>query len=103
MPEASDVTPAKWEVEDILFDNGTYSVIVGKYKGTWSLGERWNGQGEDRGFPSQFGHPVWHVVPEFLCLYVLHGILAELTRHPSKDAERQIAATLKTLGKIDFS
>ena len=102
MPSAREVEPNKWAEHRILFDNGSYSVIAGKYDGReeMTLGERWNGHpghGE-LGFPNVFGRPVWHVVPDFLHLYVLHGVLAELSRDPTRvGAEEQLKATLEVL------
>ncbi|MHA1942227.1 MAG: hypothetical protein ACW97P_10975 [Candidatus Hodarchaeales archaeon] len=82
MVRAREVNPNKWQNMVILFENDDYSVISGEYEGTHSLGERWNGQGDDIGFPSQGGNPLWHVVPPLLALPVLHGILQELCRVP---------------------
>jgi len=82
MPSGNEVRPRRWSDTTVLFDNGQYSVITGKYDGNWALGERWNGQGNGVGFPSQGGNPLWHVVPGFLALPVLHGLLDELGRNP---------------------
>jgi hypothetical protein len=105
MPSAAEVEPSSWRILNVLFDNGTYSVIEGEYKGDWCLGERWNGKDGALGFPNVFGQPVWHVVPEFLWLHVLHGILTEFARCPSTDLERrtQVDATRHALRRIDLS
>jgi hypothetical protein len=80
MPSAIDVTPAKWSAPAVLFDNGDYSVISGLYDDGAHrvLGERWNGAAGALGFPNQGGNPIWHVVPDFLAIPLLHGILDEL-------------------------
>jgi hypothetical protein len=86
MPAASDVTPERWSDISVLFDDGEYSVISGTFRGDNGdsyrrLGERWNGhEGKMLGFPNVAGYPVWHVVPEFLALPVLHGLLDEIAR-----------------------
>ncbi|HEX5012054.1 MAG TPA: hypothetical protein VFY71_16835 [Planctomycetota bacterium] len=80
--------PQRWSEQTVLFDNGKYSVITGKYDGEWALGERWNGEPERVGFPSQGGNPLWHVVPDFLALPVLHGLLDELAKTPGAQAGR---------------
>ena len=80
MPAASTVAPGKWSDLQVLFDNGTYSVVAGLYEGKSALGERWNGKDGTLGFPNQAGHPVWHVVPRFLAVPLLHGLLDELAR-----------------------
>lgn len=80
MPSAAQVRPANWTEVTILFDDGSYSVISGKYDGNWGLGERWNGDNGTLGFPNQAGHPIWHVVPYFLAPWILHGLLDKVGR-----------------------
>jgi len=83
MPAAEDVRPQKWQNSSVLFDNGWYSVISGIYDGGDHavLGERWNGGGDELGFPNQSGYPTWHVVPDFLAIALLEGLLDELASH----------------------
>jgi hypothetical protein len=96
MPAAREVHPLKWtprpgDVElTVLFDNGEYSLISGLFDGGPAIGERWNGQG-GIGFPSQGGNPTWHVVPDFLEVPILHGLLDEVTRRSGQPAERATA------------
>ena len=82
MPSGHAVIPGRWTDTAVLFDNGRYSVITGRYDSDWALGERWNGREDAVGFPSQGGNPLWHVVPDFLALPVLHGLLDELGKNP---------------------
>lgn len=88
MPAAVDVRPQKWADDvTVLFDNGTYSVVSGTYHDDDDgyihvLGERWNGGEAHPGFPNQGGYPTFHVVPDFLAVPVLHGLLDELSRRP---------------------
>jgi hypothetical protein len=57
-----------------VYDNGTQRV----------LGERWNGDESDpHGFPKLFNNPIWHVMPEFVYIAILHALLDELARHPN--------------------
>jgi len=88
MPTATEVKPEKWSEIWVLFDNGKYSVISGVYDGSRrKLGERWNGDSNfPLGFPNVAGHSVWHVVPRFLEIPLLHGLLDEL----AKDLRGQI-------------
>lgn len=87
MPNAMEVQPRDWSQIAVLFDDGEYSVISGLYGGDPHLGERWNGTGDSPlGFPNVAGHPVWHVVPRFLEIPILHGLLDEL----AKNLRRQI-------------
>ena len=90
MPVAADVTPGKWSEIIILFDNGNYSMIAGIYEENQALGERWNGENGQLGFPNTAGYPVWHVIPDFLEISVLHGILDEILRNPYPDSQNHI-------------
>ena len=36
------------------------------------------------GFPIQGGNPLWHVVPDFLRIPILTGLLAELAENPDE-------------------
>ena len=81
MPPAEKVNPQKWSDLTVLFDNGEYSIVSGKYEGRHTLGMRWNGSedpDEDVGFPNQGGNPTWHVVPDLLERRILMGALDEI-------------------------
>lgn|SRR5690349_5759954 len=86
MPMAMEVRPERWTEIWVLFDNGRYSIISGVYDGGGRrLGERWNGDSDSPlGFPNVSGHPVWHVVPRFLEIPILHGLLDEITKNPTQ-------------------
>lgn len=101
MPNAMEVKPERWSQIWVLFDDGTYSVISGVYdKGRRKLGERWNGESDSPlGFPNVSGHPVWHVVPRFLELPILHGILDELAKNPGEQVgNNPLERVLQELG-----
>ncbi len=101
MPSAIDVTPGKWSNIRILFDNGWYSVIAGEYEDEYALGERWNGDDGRPGFPNQGGHPIWHVIPDFLRVPVLRGLRDELLSTESADNREQAAAVARELAKLE--
>jgi len=85
-----EVKPERWSEIWVLFDDGKYSVISGVYDqgGRRKLGERWNGESDSPlGFPNVSGHPVWHVVPRFLEVSILHGLLDELSKTPVNKSE----------------
>jgi len=88
MPTAEEVTPEKWENLQVLYDDGSYSVVAGAFEGGRSLGVRWNGSDDDAGFPNQGGNPLWHVVPDFLSESILKAILEEELSGSSIDNER---------------
>ena len=76
---ANKVRPHKWLVDTnypirILYDDGDYSVIWGKYENTRALGVRWNG-GTEVGYPGQGGHPTWYVEPDFIAISILQRLL----------------------------
>ncbi len=100
MPKAENVNPGKWSSITVLFDNSEYSVISGQYEGVWTIGERWNGENEELGFPSNHGYPQWHVVPPFLQIFVLMGALTEIKRsnyEGSLKHAQEIARVLPTI------
>ena len=72
---AEEVRPQKWLWDEnysirVLYDDGDYSVIWGKYENVRALGVRWNG-GTDVGYPGQGGHPTWYVEPDFIAIAIL--------------------------------
>lgn len=80
MPVASEVHPAKWRNERVLYDDGEYSAVWGNYEKRphQQLGVRWNGVADHPGYPNQGGHSLFYIEPEFLVPYVLRGLLARL-------------------------
>lgn len=80
MPHGADVRPRKWTEREVLFDDGTYSVISDRFEGSNHsvLGMRWNGAEGELGYPNMAGNPVWHVVPQFLAIGILQGLLNRL-------------------------
>lgn len=103
MPSAKEVVPGKWSNITVLFDDGEYSVIAGTYaQQRHCLGERWNGGADSLGFPSQAGYPIYHVIPEFLSSWVLHGLLKELTRNTRINGrDHYINAVVKELEMVN--
>ena len=78
---ADKVRPQKWFWHAnypirILYDDGEYSVIWGKYENTKALGVRWNG-GTDVGFPNQGGYPTWYIEPDFIAIGIIKNLLID--------------------------
>lgn len=74
----------KWFEDDykpkILFhdEEENYSMIWGKYDGSFALGVRWHKGGVNgKGFPSQGSIPTWYVEPNFLIVPILKEILSK--------------------------
>jgi len=97
MPKASEVIPQKWSNIKIIFEDEDYSVIMGNYDGNICLGERWNGGENGYGFPHQADKPIWHIVPSYFQIPILHKIL-ELHLRDSSQNESQIALTIEAIG-----
>lgn len=102
MATPQDVKPQRWSNLTVLYDQDGYSVAVGEFKndageGVPALGERWNGPGNSLGFPNQAGHPIWHVVPEFLVGPVLRAILDESLSPPDTGRDQRVRSTLASL------
>jgi hypothetical protein len=95
MPSAAEVNPVKFSEITVLFDDGEYSVISGLWEHKrQALGERWKGSGAEGeegqfrggslGFPNVAGNAVWHIVPDFLEIPILYGLLDRLASRPQE-------------------
>jgi len=79
--DAKDVKPRKWLQDPqypirVLYDDGDYSLIWGKYDGKPALGVRWNeSENSEAGYPYGRGGPEWYVEPNFLALTILNRLL----------------------------
>lgn len=100
MPSAVVVKPKKWSCITVLFDNGEYSVISGVYNKHVHLGERWNGGKGKKGFPKVGRNPVWHIVPQFLQVPILRGLLDELASNPNSQPNGRRAAISDVLSAL---
>lgn len=77
--KAEEVKPQKWLWDEsyplrVLYDDGEYSVIWGKYEDNKALGVRWN-DGTNVGYPGQGVHPTWYVEPDFIAIAILQRVL----------------------------
>ncbi len=76
---ADQVKPQKWLRDEnypirVLYDDGEYSIIWGKFENHRAMGVRWNG-GTAVGFPGQGGHATWYVEPDFIAVSILQRLL----------------------------
>ena len=95
MINPEDVTHAKYPVDAIVFNNGTFSVVWGTWdKKRKMLGMRWNtsdpSNPSDVGYPKTFGHPVWFMIPEELTVSILNSLLE--SEHTNKQAVKDVLA-----------
>ena len=80
MIHGEDVHSGKWSDAVVLFDDGVFTAIWGRYEEGPKrvLGLRWNGDDKDNGdigYPKTFGHPTWFVVPTEITGAVLSSLL----------------------------
>lgn len=73
-----NVNPRNFDVIEILYDNGEFSIAYGVFeKKDKCIAMRWNGDGEDAGYPKLFKHPVWFIVDNRLKIIMMKSLLAE--------------------------
>jgi len=94
MPTPNEVNPHNFQVKDVLYNKGGFSIAWGRWESKEDLlAMRWDGDGAtDQGYPKTFGHPVWFVLPADLALPI---VLAIRTLDGSERDE--IRKTLQTL------
>lgn len=69
MPEPTDVNPRNFKVLEVVYNLNDFSVAWGIWEdGSHRLAMRWNGEGQDQGYPKTFGNPVWFMLPNELSL-----------------------------------
>ena len=79
--DADKVKPHRWLWDPnypplVLFDDGEYSAIWGKYEGRKCLGVRYNETPKSSvGYPQYAGNPLWYVEPHFLTKQLLDEFL----------------------------
>ena len=80
MPNASEVVPGAWSEIVVLYDNGWYSAVWGRFRGQnhKDLGVRWNGGPGETGYPNSRQYPQWYVEPHILHEAVLLGFQKNL-------------------------
>jgi len=71
-----DVNPNNFKVENILYNNGDFSIAYGKWDDSrFSIAMRWNGDGNDPGYPKLFKKPVWFLIDDDLKMPFLKSLL----------------------------
>lgn len=72
----NDVNPRNFKVINVLFDNEEFSIVYGLWEdGKKYLAMRWNGYGEDAGYPKTFGHPVWFLIANELKIPIIKSLV----------------------------
>lgn len=88
-----NVNPNNFSVIHILFNNDDFSIAYG----TWEddnnyIAMRWNGEIDDAGYPKVFGHPMWFIIDNELCIPILQSLIGNANTDNSK--------LLKVLGEL---
>lgn len=75
MPNPTDVNPNNFKVKTVLFDNGSFSVVIGDWiEADNVLAMRWNGE-KDAGYPKAFGNPMWFIVDNDLRQPIIQALM----------------------------
>lgn len=70
------VNPGNFQVKGILYNNQDFSVAYGYWeKNELRVAMRWNGQGEDVGYPKTFGNPMWFIVDPAVAVPAVSSLL----------------------------
>ncbi|MCB0126370.1 MAG: hypothetical protein KDE58_29130 [Caldilineaceae bacterium] len=76
MPRPEDVNPHNFSVHQIIYNDGEFSIVWGKWQEEeMRLAMRWNGEGTNQGYPKTFGNPVWFLLPVEITFPILRGML----------------------------
>lgn len=98
MANAREVTPGAWSDILVLYDDGEYSAVWGRFRNSSRrmLGVRWNGKHGEVGYPNQGGHPLWYVEPSFLERSIILALGEKLHRSPQIPHREQSLQHLAT-------
>ena len=78
MPRPEEVNPNNFKVQKVLFNNGSFSIAYGLWDSNEKvIAMRWNGEGEDQGYPKSFGNPMWFIVHDDLKNMIIKGLIDE--------------------------
>jgi hypothetical protein len=84
MPRPQDVNPHNFHVDEVLYDDGDFSIVWGTWEAHMRcLAMRWNGKDDDAGYPKTFGNPVWFVLPPTLSKPITAAILGVPGTNPT--------------------
>jgi hypothetical protein len=82
MPKPEDVNPSNFEVIEVVYNLNGFSIAWGIWEeGNHRLAMRWNGNGDDQGYPKTFGNPVWFILPQELSFPLLQALDAHKGSH----------------------
>lgn len=90
--KTEDVNHKKFETKEILYNGSGFSVAHGIWEERRHvIAMRWNGEGEEVGYPNHAGNPVWFIIPDDLMVPILKSLLEK-----EEGKKEQILNTLKT-------
>lgn len=78
MPDPQFVNPSNFTQTRVLYNHDGFSIVFGTWNedGDLKVAMRWNGEGEDQGYPKLFGHPQWFIIHPDIAENILVGLLA---------------------------
>gem|GEM_PF-933018 len=75
MVQPENVNPHNFKVQQVLYNDGDFSVAWGEWQdGNMRLAMRWNGEGDDPGYPSAFRNPIWFLLSDKLDLLIFRSL-----------------------------
>ena len=90
--EPEKVIHKKFKRKETLYNGNGFSVAYGIWEGnSHVIAMRWNGEGEEVGYPNHAGNPVWFIIPDDLMIPILKSLLEK-----EESNEEQILDILKT-------
>lgn len=72
--KAKDVNPSNFKVENVVFEMMIFYSDRYLGNGERRMAMRWNGYGDDPGYPKLFKNPVWFMVDDSLILPFLNAL-----------------------------
>ena len=87
-----DVNHKKFETKKILYNGNGFSVAYGIWEGgSHVIAMRWNGEGEEVGYPNYGKYPMWFIIHDDLMIPILKSLLEKQDSN-----KEQILNILKT-------
>ncbi len=75
MVQPENVNPRNFQVQQVLYNDGDFSIAWGKWQGgNMRMAMRWNGEGDDPGYPSAFKNPIWFLVSDKLDIQIFRAL-----------------------------
>ena len=103
----NEVKPAKFPAPLVIYNDPEeeFSIAWGPYKGgSKRLAIRWNGDGDETGYPNRGKYPCWFMIPDNLILLVIKGLRDPANADPKaviQPALSEVIGELRAEGALD--